>query len=197
MDNHKEIFNNIYQFNAWGKGSGPGSIYENCKVYVQYLQNFLKHNNIKSVCDVGCGDWQFSKHIDWKGIDYTGIDVSNIILENTKKYSTDNVKFLELNAIEDGIPDAELLIMKDVIQHWSNDDIVKFLPKLFNYKYCLITNGFPNDLLSQLNQNTNTGNFRPVDLSQSPFNVEGIYVYWFFANEFKKIFLITNKKGLN
>jgi len=197
MNNHREIFNDIYRYNAWGNGSGTGSIYENCKIYMQYLQTFLKHNNIKSVCDAGCGDWQFSKHMNWEGIEYIGLDVSNIVLENAKKHTAQNIKFLELNALDDELPKADLLIMKDVIQHWSNQDIIDFLPKLSDYDYCLITNGFPNESMKSVNQNIRPGGCRPVDLSKHPFNVNGVYVYWFFADEFKKTFLISNKKGLN
>ena len=45
---------------------------------------------IKSVCDIGCGDWQFSQYIDFKGFKYTGIDcVKSVIDENKKKPLTD------------------------------------------------------------------------------------------------------------
>lgn len=197
MDSHKDIFDRIYRFNVWGNGSGSGSTYENCKTYVQYLENFLKYNEIKSVCDVGCGDWQFSKHINWKNIEYTGIDVSSVVLENTKKHAKDNIKFIELNAVTDDLPPAQLLIMKDVIQHWSNQDIIDFIPKFEQYEYCLITNGFLTTMKDQINQDIHVGGFRPVDLTKEPFNVHGTYVSWFFADEFRKILLITNKKGLN
>ena len=32
--------------------------------------------------DVGCGDWQFSRLIDWSGIDRRGIDVSWALIKN-------------------------------------------------------------------------------------------------------------------
>lgn len=86
MDKHAEVFNEIYQKNLWGHGSGPGSIPQNTEPYRWYLHNFIRANGIRSVLDVGCGDWQISSLMDWNGIDYVGVDVSSVVLNNTKKF---------------------------------------------------------------------------------------------------------------
>ena len=76
-------FNTIYKYNLWLVGSGTGSIRINNKKYITFLTKFLKKHNITNVCDIGCGDWQLSKHIDWNGIKYLGIDVvKDVIKEN-------------------------------------------------------------------------------------------------------------------
>jgi len=75
---HKRIFNNIYQNNLWDFGSGPGSLEQNTTEYRIFLQNFIRQNKIKRVLDIGCGDWRFSRLMDWSGLVYTGIDVSDV-----------------------------------------------------------------------------------------------------------------------
>jgi predicted nicotinamide N-methyase len=127
--------------------------------------------------------------INWDGIDYKGIDVSDVVLTNTKKYSRAGVKFLELDAVRDDIPSADLVIIKDVMQHWSNDDIIKFLPRLNRFGAALITNGFHQNVMHLLNKDITTGEYRAINLSNSPFNINGHFVYWFTADEPKSIFL--------
>ena len=63
----KNEFTNIYEKELWGrgKGSGAGSRPKFNAPYISFLENFLRDNNIKSVIDFGCGDWQFSQYIDW------------------------------------------------------------------------------------------------------------------------------------
>lgn len=186
--NHKTIFNNIYRHNSWGGGSGPGSTIANTVQYRWFIQNFVAMNAIKSVVDIGCGDWQFSQRINWNGIRYLGLDVSDVVLSNTRRFAADGIEFREINAISDDLPSADLAIVKDVLQHWNNDDIIKFLPKLENFKTALITNGFPPNLRSAINKNISTGNVRPVDLRAPPFNLKGNYVFWYKGDEPKFVF---------
>jgi SAM-dependent methyltransferase len=185
---HKEVFNRIYHNNAWGTGSGPGSSYDNTVEYRRFLQNFMKTNNIKSVVDIGCGDWQFSQHIDWGGVRYVGLDVSDVVLANTRTFASGGIEFHELDALAGELPTADLAIMKDVLQHWSNADILSFLPKLKNFDRVLITNGFPEHAMRNLNADIRPGEYRSVDLSLPPFNLKGSFVFWYDADEPKFVY---------
>ncbi len=186
--NHRDIFNAIYSNNLWGHGSGSGSLAENTVAYRHYLHNFIRTNQIRSVVDIGCGDWQFSKLIDWQGIRYIGIDVSDVVLSNTQSFARDGVSFLHADALTETLPTADLLIMKDVMQHWSNDDILTFLPRLANFQQALITNGFHPSLSHLINSDISAGSLRPVDLRMSPFNLPGNYINWLKCDEPKWIF---------
>ncbi len=156
--------------------------------YRRYLHNFIRTNQIRSVVDIGCGDWQFSKLIDWRDIDYTGVDVSDVVLSNTQQFSREGIRFLHADARTDPLPPADLLIMKDVMQHWSNDDILTFLPRLNSFRQALITNGFHPSLKNLLNSDITAGAFRPIDLRISPFNLPGTYIHWLQFDEPKWIF---------
>lgn len=140
--NHEETFTYIYDNKVWGEGSGGGSNIENNNEYINFLEDFFQDHNIKSVVDFGCGDWQFSRYIDWSGIEYIGVDcVASVVNENNSKFNnTVNISFYHNHTLNP-IGKADLLILKDVLQHWTDDAIINFLnPILKNFKYILITN---------------------------------------------------------
>ena len=77
----RTAFEKIYDENLWGNGSGPGSSPANTVEYRAFLARFLGSNAIRTVTDLGCGDWQFSKLLDWSAVNYTGIDVVEAVVE--------------------------------------------------------------------------------------------------------------------
>lgn len=173
---HAEIFDFIYAADLWEGGSGAGSSPEATETYRAFLKDFMVKNGIRSVVDAGCGDWQSSRLIDWSGIDYLGIDVSSVVLKNTKRFTKDGVRFIEGDARSIDLPGADLLIMKDVLQHWSNADIMEMIPKFRRFRYCLIANGATEQVRAYVNKDMPAGGYRPVDLSQPPFSVPGSFV---------------------
>lgn len=172
-------FEKVYATNEWGKGSGEGSAPKHTRGYVQFLQQFLKDNQIKSVVDMGCGDWQFSRFIDWSGIDYHGVDlVQSVIEANQRQFARPNVKFTRYDGDFSQLPAADLLIAKDVLQHLSHENIVKFLPSMDRYPRCLITNCV-NPHGPTVNRDINDGEFRYLDLRLDPYRVEAEEVFTF------------------
>lgn len=173
---HKSIFTKIYQSCGWnGVGSGPGSQIGSTTLYRQLLERILHGNGIRRVVDLGCGDWQFSRLIDWTGVKYLGIDiVPKLIALNKANHSKNNVCF-ECGDIRTlSLPDADIYIIKDVLQHWPNSDIISFLSRT-STKPMLITNsvfGAP----GSTNCDIPLGWFRPLDLLVHPFNIPGARV---------------------
>lgn len=138
-----QTFSKIYQVNAWGHGSGLGSTVEYTKEYRIFLQNFLNTIGVKTVLDIGCGDWQSTKLIDWSKHQYIGVDcVESVINNNQKLYSKDNIQFKVHDIIGNGWDTpVDLIIIKDVLQHWPTTTINKVLPQLRNKaKYLLVIN---------------------------------------------------------
>lgn len=184
-ENMSKIFEDVYKKNWWQKGSGPGSFPENTVEYRKFLQNFLKKNNIKGVLDAGCGDWQFSKLINWDGIKYIGIDVVPFIIKyNIKNYSRKNIKFYKKDFLKDKLPSSELIIIKDVLQHLTTENIINFLPKLKNFKFALLINDH-----AEGNTDCENGHFRPLNLKKPPFSLKAKRV--FFFNK-KQVLLVKN-----
>ena len=188
----REIFGRIYNRNEWLYGSGEGSLPKHTKGYVAVLQNFFSEFHIESVVDMGCGDWQFSQFIDWNGIYYQGYDIVKSVIDcNKEKYSSNNIEFHLYSGIGNELPDADLLIAKDVLQHWSYKSIENFLPNLSRYKYCLITNCV-NPIGETINYDIEDGEFRYLDLRLPPFNIDAQDIFS-FTNKKQKLFSLFVK----
>ncbi|NGX59354.1 MAG: Trans-aconitate 2-methyltransferase [Chlamydiae bacterium] len=143
----EQVFTQIYETQSWGANedsmgfSGPGSTVRSAAPYMKFLQDFIKKYNIRTIVDVGCGDWTFSQYIDWNGAKYTGFEiVKNIIEKNNEQFANANINFVHGDATKLDLPKADLLICKDVLQHLPNADIQDFLKKISKFKHCLLTN---------------------------------------------------------
>ena len=143
---HSEIFSKIYDKRIWAPNkktplSGAGSTKKYNLEYIDFLENFIhnKKNNIKSILDLGCGDWSFTRDIDFSGKKYLGIDcVSSVIQKNKNQFETNSVKFKKADFSDTRVLsqylDYDLFIMKDVLQHWSDEDITRVLDFLTQNK---------------------------------------------------------------
>lgn len=175
-------FIEIYENNKWGHGSGPGSLPSQTKRYRHFLQKFLRQQQITSVTDMGCGDWQFSKLLDWSKISYQGYDiVPSIIDQNRRLFSQPNISFHLYSGNSDELPQADLLIVKDVLQHLPNETIFAMLPSLSKYRYALITNCV-NPKGTTINNDIEMGGFRYLDLRLPPFNLSAKLVCSYTKN---------------
>jgi SAM-dependent methyltransferase len=179
----QQVFSRIYGDGVWGRNSdgegisGVGSIYENARPYVKLLQKFLKTHQIKSVVDVGCGDWELSKYIQWGDIKYIGYDVvSDVIEKDTAKYGSSQFQFICGDGVNADLPEADLLICKDVLQHLPNSYIHTLISKMKRFKYCLITNDISAPSVPHAHRRVNIdipiGSGRFVDLTKNPFNIK-------------------------
>jgi SAM-dependent methyltransferase len=173
----RDRFEEIYATGEWGIGSGDGSDASENSGYVQFLQRFLKERNIKSVVDLGCGDWQTSRFVDWSGIHYQGFDlVRPVIEQNIANFSRPGVEFAVFSGNFSDLPQADLLIVKDVLQHWSNDAVRNFLPTLKRYPYSLVTNCIFSHGVTA-NNDIPDGGFRRLDLRLPPFSLQAEEMY--------------------
>jgi SAM-dependent methyltransferase len=175
-----DTFNQIYAEGTWGKDvtgkgtSGSGSTLEITREYRAYVEDFLKTHAVKSVVDAGCGDWSFSRAIDWGQASYLGVDIASDVIEAVrKKHETGRIHF-QVGDITADLPAADLLISKDVLQHLSNELVQKFITNNLRrgkYKWVILTN----DRASRPhNPDTVPGGYRAIDLAAPPFEVKGL-----------------------
>lgn len=189
----EKTFTLIYETNIWGnnrnnnyKGSsGNGStINYNKNTYIPFLRKFINNNNIKTVVDLGCGDFVCGPTI-YNNVDifYTGYDVyKKVIQNNSVNNPTEKYKFMHLDFYNnrEKIVDGDLCILKDVLQHWSLDKInifLEYIIKSKKFKYILITN-----CCYQKTNNTDIliGEFRPLSCDFFPlkkFNPIKLFTY--------------------
>lgn len=207
MDNNlKILFENIYSNNIWSiygnnleSRSGYGSTIKAARPYIDFLISFIKYNNINSILDLGCGDFNLMSHIlkNYPKIKYIGIDiVANIIKENQIKYQNDNIEFLCNDISEYKIYNTtnfDLIIIKDTLQHLDNTTILKILTNILsinNNIVILFINDYDNNIINNDSFYRSSHQSRPIDLYKAPFNVYGSHIQiWNDGYSTKSIFL--------
>lgn len=148
----KDVFDEIYQRNQWGGtpgdlSSGTGSTEAMADIYAQTIRDFIHKRQIKQVLDLGCGDFRVGRKLQMDGVQYTGVDiVDSVVRRNQQEYGTENTSFLCMDILTDELPDAELCLIRQVIQHLSNAEIMTIVEKAIRsgkYKYVIVTEYYP------------------------------------------------------
>ena len=183
----KNVMNQIYENSMWG---GDGSDFysgigshdpEMVTPYVTVIASFLKSfKEPLTVCDLGCGDFNVGiQLVDFSKL-YIGVDiVEDLIIRNKARFKKNNLDFQCLNICEDKLPSADCIILRQVMQHLSNNEIKQLTAKLKAYKYVLVTEHLPaTEFIA--NQEIITGQGirlkknSGVDLTRAPFNLKPI-----------------------
>jgi SAM-dependent methyltransferase len=180
----KDVFDEIYLKNKWGGDpgesfSGTGSVGISAEQYIATINQFIVANEINSVLDIGCGDFRIGKEIrcDW----YIGIDVApSVIASNELKYGNVSRTFVCLDAAgPEPLPDAQLCLVRQVLQHLSNEQISAIVEKLSKFRYVIVTEHQPADQdFALANADKVHGPFTRlfsgsgVYLEQPPFNLD-------------------------
>lgn len=196
--NEQFVFTRIYENHLWGDGSGPGSVPANAEPYLQILQEYIDSPKIHTIVDLGCGDWRLMEKIKFpESKTYNGFDLVNSLIESHKiKYQKPNIHFHHIDNIKDfANQKGDLLIVKDVIQHWPNEQIQYLIQNILpNFKYAFITNDYSNH---RANFDINLGDHRPIDLEAEPFylqkNIKVLLDYSAHDSSFKRIYLLSTK----
>ncbi|MBR1734939.1 MAG: methyltransferase domain-containing protein [Alphaproteobacteria bacterium] len=199
----KERFSEIYRSQSWGgwKGVGPGStIKDGAEPFLNFLQTFLNtHNDISSIVDIGCGYGELLKNITWpKNSRYLGLDiVDSVIKYNKEHYIKDNIEFATVDNVKSLAQfNGDLLIIKDVIQHWSIQKVLFARDHIIpHFKYAIIVNNIRTSFSTVKNSDILTGSSRPLDLEIAPFFMKPALVkdYYLPPYRVKRIYLFVNK----
>jgi SAM-dependent methyltransferase len=143
------VFTDIYQNNRWGgcRGeyySGDGSDEHMISEFVSAVRGLIQCQSIRSVVDLGCGDFRVGSQIVSEALDYTGIDiVAPLIERNNSEFISKKVRFLVRNIIDDQLPVADLCIIRQVLQHLSNEQIARILNKASAFSFVVIAEHHP------------------------------------------------------
>jgi Methyltransferase domain len=153
----QEAFTKIYEEGAWGKStdangrffSGTGS--HDAAVVTTYLAavgRFLQSFPEKpDVVDLGCGDFNVGSQIRAHCGSYVACDIVESLIDfNRSKFNDLHVDFRVLDLAKDALPKAEVVFVRQVLQHLSNDKIVTALQKIAqSYRYLVLTEHVPVD----------------------------------------------------
>jgi hypothetical protein len=190
LNSNREIFTNVYQNKLWGAASlenespfysGPGSSDPQIvDPYVETVKRFFATlPTKKKAVDLGCGDFRVGSRIIDSFDSYTACDVVPELVDFNKNYWRHlPVEFLVVDLVKDEIPTGDVLILRQVLQHLSNDDISKFTQSIpRGFSYLLLTEHLPseNDFLANRDKVSGTdirlGSGSGVVLTQPPFNM--------------------------
>lgn len=149
---NEQVFDGIYKNHRWGKNpeaadgisSGSGSFAKNTQPYEDLICAYIQNHGIRTVVDVGCGDFQVSKRILNRlsvPVGYTGLDVSQVVIDrNNALFANDQTYFVQHDAALEKVPPADLVLIREVMQHLPNADIRKMLANLDPSSHILATN---------------------------------------------------------
>ena len=141
-------FKKLYDTNAWGNNCSnakrPEKITPTGKFYTNIIKDTITKYNIKNILEVGCGNFSELQFINFSSnsIRYTGVDiVKDNINRNNEEFNNEFIKFKYIEDINQ--VGFDLVIIKDVIQHYDTDQAITMLQKLINNnKHVLCVNGF-------------------------------------------------------
>ena len=147
----KDAMEQIYDMKLWGGKeydfySGEGSHHPDLvkpylKVVAQFIQSFTTP---LTVCDLGCGDFNVGKELVPYTAKYIAVDIAEQLIERNKtKFSADNLEFQYLDLAEDDLPAGDCAIVRQVLQHLSNQEVHKVVTKLAKFKYVILTEHLP------------------------------------------------------
>lgn len=145
-----ETFQRIYRTREWGDDgspyhSGSGSRGAASERYCTFVIDFIRKHNVRSVVDLGCGDFAIGRQIaEATSVNYTGIDVVPELIEHHIRTERNPLFHFQCADItSDPLPTADLCLICQVLQHLSNDEIVKVLNNLGGFQQVLITEHLP------------------------------------------------------
>ncbi|TXG38356.1 class I SAM-dependent methyltransferase [Seonamhaeicola maritimus] len=147
----KAVMTQIYDKHLWGgkefdfySGTGshdPKIIEPYLKALITFLKSFAAP---LIVSDLGCGDFNIGKHLTKYTKKYIAIDiVENLINRNKNLYKEKNLEFHCLDIVTDELPQGDCIILRQVLQHLSNAEILKVIEKIKTYKYVILTEHIP------------------------------------------------------
>lgn len=196
----RAIFEYIYDNKVWiGGGSGPVSDPQAARPWVTLVNDTIRRFSVTSVVDAGCGDCRMWPRNSFARVHYVGVDVvASVIAHNTAMHGTPSRIFQVADLLTGELPAADMLITKDVWQHWENDQVLRFLERNApKYRVILAANDIGlKRFRSRLhivvqgrgqNSTGRLGDWRPLDLRKRPYSHLGFeWLAEFRAGNFVK-----------
>jgi SAM-dependent methyltransferase len=163
--------------------SGPGSHISNTKEVVQLIPNIINKYSIRSILDLGCGDWNWFKTVPLpNNLKYIGWDCDEkMVADNNRKYGRENISFHVSDICTEPYPKVDLVICRDVLFHLDAslaNSIIRRIREPGVAKYFLSTSFntvTKNVNISPYNNIENWG-FYKINLNIEPFNLSELEI---------------------
>ena len=126
-----QLFAKAYTAEVWGSAesrSGQGSEVGATTSIRPLLSELFAQLSIRTFLDAPCGDWNWMRLVDLKGVHYIGADIVPAVIEsNRTRFSRDGVRFMVADLTMDDLPRADLVLCRDCWVHLSFQDIAAIL----------------------------------------------------------------------
>ena len=144
----EEVFTAVYRARMWGDGevfdSGSGSRGEPADQYASLIRSMVRDFGVRSAVDVGCGDFRVAERFADCLADYVGLDIVGPVVDrNTARYGRPGISFSRLDAAREQPPDADLCLIRQVLQHLSNEQIAGILAQCRKYRLVVVSEHRP------------------------------------------------------
>lgn len=171
MRRMRRVFSAIYRSNGWDETetrSGPGSTLARAETFRGELERVLGELQVRSLLDVGCGDFNWMRALAVPLQRYVGVDVvPELVADLERRHGSGLRQFLCLNAVRDQLPHCDAAICRDCLVHLRHQDVLALLANIRRSgARFLIATTFP-DL--DANADVETGGWRPLNLELDPF----------------------------
>ncbi|MEZ5740438.1 MAG: class I SAM-dependent methyltransferase [Burkholderiaceae bacterium] len=151
----REVFTKIYEDGVWGRSTDPQQRYFSgtgshdraiVDTYVAAVGRFLGQLTGKpDVVDLGCGDFSVGSRLRPLCARYTACDIVEPVIEfNRRRFEQLQVDFRTLDFTREALPAGDVVFIRQVLQHLSNDEIMAALPRIAGqYRYLVLTEHLP------------------------------------------------------
>jgi hypothetical protein len=143
-----DAFDEVYARNMWKQGgtrSGVGSEGVLADRYIELVLQYAAKYELRTVVDGGCGDFSVGSRLAPSFDQYMALDVSPLIIDiNKRRYAAlagQNVSFGVADMTATAFPRADLILIRQVLQHLPNERIEQILGNLetSDWRRALIT----------------------------------------------------------
>lgn len=184
-----ELFETVYRQQLWGHGknadyySGDGSHDERItRGYIQSVRRYIEALPGRPVVvDLGCGDFHIGSQLLDRCSRYEACDVApGLIASNRQRFQHENLTFHQLDACSDILPDGDILLVRQVLQHLSNQQVRQILAQFSRYTQVIVTEHLPAGEFEANRDKANGPDSRlrnrsGLILEKAPFNLQYVY----------------------
>jgi hypothetical protein len=190
----RRTFGAVYGRGLWGTESGSpffsgvGSRGDATDDYVARMAALIEDleaglGRPVTIVDLGCGDFAVGRRLLERlpRATYIGCDiVPKLVQHHAATVADPRASFRVVDIVSDPLPEGDVCLVRQVLQHLGNADIVSFLPKLGAYRSAYVTEGYPVRVEGPVNPDKpagsgvrydwRTGRGRGVELDRAPFD---------------------------
>jgi 2-polyprenyl-3-methyl-5-hydroxy-6-metoxy-1,4-benzoquinol methylase len=169
----RRVFTDIHTANAWGDResvSGPGSTRERARTFLPELTALVRRLRVGTLLDAPCGDFNWAQPLAEAAAHYIGVDVvPALISANRSRWSSPFRRFLCRDLVSQRLPSADLVLCRDGLVHFGNEDVLAALANLrrTGAEHLILTT-FIGD---RSNPDIANGGWRPLNMQRPPFSL--------------------------